>query len=432
MSDKAMRIGRFLDPLHRAIDRFLAVPPWVMGILFTTVFFLRRPQAILQADFWAEDGCVWYADAYEAGWRSLLSPHGGYLQTISRLVAELAQNFPLSWGPTIFAASALIIEALPPTLLISRRMDDAWPDRRARLGFALIYVLLPNAMEPLTNLTNSQWHLACLAFLIVTIRPSSSRLVGTAELLALAISGLSGPFSIFLLPIAVWQFLGSRSKPALLRVIILATCVIIQGSILFDTMSATRPEAPLGVGVVTLARIIALQIILGAALGITNIIRVSRSWVWGIDAVPLAIALVGGFLCLVALRRGTPLLRKSFVWAAPIFAAALITPVVSLTEPQWTVLTIPGAGNRYFLIPMLVWIAICMSLLHDRTMLVRGLAFGFIVLLPVGMFADFRYPESKPTGFAEHAREFERAPVGTRTVFPVLPPGFPPMVLTKH
>ncbi|MDR3531497.1 MAG: hypothetical protein P4L90_13220 [Rhodopila sp.] len=432
MLNKVLRIGRSPYPLQGAIGSLLTLPLWAMWIMFMAVLFLRHPQAILQADFWGEDGCFWYADAYEAGWRSLLWPHTGYLQTISRLIAVFAQNFPLSWGPTIFAASALIIQALPPTLLVSKRMDDAWPDPGARLGFALIYVLLPNSMEVLTNLTNSQWHLACLAFLIVTARPSSSRLVVAAELVALAISGLSGPFSVFLFPIAVWQFLGSRTGPAFVRVIVVTACMGIQASFLFDTIGTARPQAPLGADVIILARILALQIFLGASLGIRIMLRISRSWVWGIDAVPLIVALVSGSLAFIALRRGNPLLRKSFVYAALLLTAALISPVGSGSEPAWIFMTHPVAGNRYYFIPMLVWLGICISLLPDRVVLVRCLALGFIVLLPFGFVTDFYYPGSNPTGFVEHAREFERAPVGTRMEFAVLPPGFPPMVLTKH
>jgi hypothetical protein len=315
--------------LRRAIESTARLDPWTLFFGFVAILFLRHPQALLRADFWGEDGAVWYAQAYEISWRCLLVPHTGYLQTTSRLVALLAQNFPLRWAPTIFAACALVIQALPPTLLMSKRMQDAWPDPVSRLAFALIYVGLPSSVEVLTNLTNAQWHLACLAFLNVTIRPSLRWPVRAAELLALALSGLSGPFAIFLLPIAVWQCLDYRNDRAVrwvavARVIVVAMCVAIQGSFLLGTMAATRPGVPLGAGAITLARMIGIRIM----------IRMTRLRIWSSDALPLAIVAVGGGLAGIALQRGNALLRKGFVWAALLFPPALATPVVSLAEPQ--------------------------------------------------------------------------------------------------
>jgi hypothetical protein len=95
-------------------------------------------------------------------------------------------------------------------------------------------------------------------------------------------------------------------------------------------------------------------------------------------------------------------------------------------------MTQPGRGNRYFFIPALVWIGVCISLVHDRWLPVRRLAVGCLLLLPIGMLADFYYPGWKPTDFPAQARRFEQAPVGTRMAFAVHPPDFPPMVLTKR
>jgi hypothetical protein len=419
--------------LRRLVETILRLPSWALWIVFMAILFLRHPQGILHADFWGEDGIAWYAGAYDLGWWSALVPHTGYLQTISRLVAIAAQNFPLSWAPTIFAVSALAIQAWPPALLMSKRMEDAWPDPVARLCFALIYVVLPNSVEVLTNLTNAQWHLAGLAFLIVTIRPSSGRLVNAAELVALAVAGVSGPFAIFLLPIAAWQLLTSKTNAALVRLVIVTACLGIQAWLLLDTMGAARLHSPLGAGVIILARILALQVILGATLGLDILLVISRSRLWRIDAVPLAITLTAAVLAIIALQRGSPLLRKGLVFAALMLAAALISPVVSLTEPQWVMMTLPGAGNRYYILPMLVWIGILFTLIHDRTVFVRRLAWGFLILLPLGIFTDFYHPGSNPTDFAARAREFEVAPAGTQMTFPVHPPGFEPaMVLTKH
>jgi hypothetical protein len=433
MSETVLQPILITGLLRRSISSLLGLPAWARLGVFMAIVFLRHPLGILHADFWGEDGSFWYTDAYVLGWRSALVPHTGYLQTISRFVAICAQAAPLAWGPTIFAASALIIQALPSTLLTSRRMQDAWPDPVARLCFALIYVALPNAFEVLMNLTNAQWHLAALAFVIVTIRPAANRFVSAAEFVALATSGVSGPFAIVLLPVAVWQFLAARSRTALIRMVIVAGCVAVQAWPLIATMSTSRPPTPLGAGAIALARIVAFQVILGASFGIHGLPRLSGTRLWGIDAVPLAIALAGIVLGSVALRRGNRMLRQGVLYGALILAAALVSPVVSATEPQWLAMSKPGAGVRYYFMPMLAWIAILLTLVHDRLVVIRRLAQAFLLLMPLGIVTDFYYPGMKPTDFADRAREFDLAPVGTSVTFPVHPPDFqPPMVLTKH
>src|SRR3954469_9301999 len=56
-------------------------------IVFLSAFLLifsRRPDAVLNAQFFAEDGQRWFADAYQMGFRCLLIPDqaGGYLHTV--------------------------------------------------------------------------------------------------------------------------------------------------------------------------------------------------------------------------------------------------------------------------------------------------------------------------------------------------------------
>ena len=130
----------------------------VSGLLFGIVLFVRCPATLLHPEFWAEDGVIWYADAYSAGWHSLFFPQNGYLQTISRLLALSAQGLPLLWAPGLFAAAALIVQIVAATFLVSARMSQVWPSLWGRILFAFIYVALPNSFETHLNLTNAQWH----------------------------------------------------------------------------------------------------------------------------------------------------------------------------------------------------------------------------------------------------------------------------------
>src|SRR5437588_5046860 len=73
-------------------------------LVFVAAFLLlasRRPDAVLHAQFWAEDGTVFYANAYNAGWRSLLMAYGGYLNLVSQIVGLLALLVPLRLAPLL-------------------------------------------------------------------------------------------------------------------------------------------------------------------------------------------------------------------------------------------------------------------------------------------------------------------------------------------
>src|SRR5262245_40181948 len=91
----------------------------------------RRPQAIFLPQFWAEDGRVWYAEAYNYGIiYSLTDSEAGYFQTISRLVALFAQAFPLEYAPLIFNLSAISIHALIAVFIVSSRTAHLVPKLR--------------------------------------------------------------------------------------------------------------------------------------------------------------------------------------------------------------------------------------------------------------------------------------------------------------
>src|SRR5512138_574463 len=91
------------------------------GTAIVVSLFTRRPDALLHAQFWAEDGKYFYAYAYEYGCRSILFTQLGYFLTLQRLVALVSLLVPLRIAPLIMNAVAIVIQALPPTFLLTRR-----------------------------------------------------------------------------------------------------------------------------------------------------------------------------------------------------------------------------------------------------------------------------------------------------------------------
>ncbi len=111
----------------------------------------------------------WLQDAYQRGVASLLLPHTGYLQTLSRLAGLLFLALPLTSAPLLFALVAFAVQLAPAALLLSARGAVLVPSLAARLLLAAYYIGEPNSTEVHVNLTNAMWHLAIAGFLIIVL-----------------------------------------------------------------------------------------------------------------------------------------------------------------------------------------------------------------------------------------------------------------------
>ena len=98
---------------------------WAIRVaaLYCGVFlllFARRPDALLNAQFWAEDGVIFFHSALLDGVHSLLVPYSGYVHVIPRLVAFAALALPFAFQPLAYDVAALAIAAGVLTLFVSR------------------------------------------------------------------------------------------------------------------------------------------------------------------------------------------------------------------------------------------------------------------------------------------------------------------------
>ena len=65
------------------------------------ILFLRRPDALLNSQLFAEDG-MFFLDAYDRGAKAIFSPYNGYLHLAPRLTAAFALAFDPAWMPAIY------------------------------------------------------------------------------------------------------------------------------------------------------------------------------------------------------------------------------------------------------------------------------------------------------------------------------------------
>jgi hypothetical protein len=197
--------------LRNARGRFLGTVAFLFLLLS-----LRRPDALLNAQFWAEDGTVFFANQILYGfWTSAVVPYVGYFHLTPRLIVALASSLPAVWAPLVCNIFALLVAAICCALF-------ALPEYRYLLesDFQRFFVciLLGSASycdELSGNITNLQWYLALAAVLIVFRKPNpatppatfSAILIGVAG----AVIGCTSPLPVVLLPFLVWKLLHYRS-----------------------------------------------------------------------------------------------------------------------------------------------------------------------------------------------------------------------------
>lgn len=391
------------------------------GLVFAAALFLRHPGALLMAQFWGEDAWVWYPQAYEQGVRSLLNSETGYLQTFPRLIGLLAQGLPFHLAPTCFAVVAFLVQIAVPLFLLSSRLDRAWPDRTSRLLFGLFYIALPNSYEVQVNLTNSQWHLAILAFLVLQSTPPSGWRGRVFDCSALLLSGLTGPFCVFLFPVALLHFLRLRDRWRLICLVLVSLCVGFQ-AVTYLQEAHQRIGTELGASIITGMRIIALNIGIGLLFGQHAAADVAGSplW-WGHRSPAVVICVLGAATLLYASVRGPAIFREAFFVSGLTFAAALAHPQVSVDQPQWHIMQYSGWSDRYYIFAMLTLLGALFILAAARKKLVKAAGIAALVLVTGACIRDWHFLFFPMSDFYTKAAEFERAPAGTVITYGIQP-----------
>lgn len=405
------------EKLEKSYGRYLLFAAPLISFL---IIFSRRPDAILNPQFWAEDGRVWYADAYNHGAiYSFFTPEAGYYQTISRLVAVVSQAFPLGFAPLIFNLAAISCKILVVNFLLSSRLAQIVPSLAGRILIAFVYLALPHSNETHANLTNAQWHLALLSFLIVIAAPSEKTLWKIFDVAIILISALSGPFCLLLLPFAAIKWVKTRENWTIVLMAILAFASLIQLSSLLTT---DRPTAqPLGASAGLFLKIIGGHLFLNTIIGDRVYSRLFSRPFWN-EWTAVLVNLIGFGLLIYAFLKSNLELRLLIIFSFMIVFGALAFPAITSDVPQWTAMWKPGIGSRYWLIPIFCcFVSLLYLAKNAKVSRVRYFSIALLVLSLSGIAADWKYPRFKNLEFQRYVAEFESAPAGQEVSIPINP-----------
>jgi hypothetical protein len=399
--------------------------PRVSAAILSAVLFLvwfglllsRRP-SLLTPHFYAEDGQTLFADAHNLpALQALVAPVAGYLPLFLRLVALLFAPLGLSGAALAYVLVALAVQVGPAVFFASSRFRHVVADDRARCLIAFVYILLSDG-ELTGRLTNTQWHLAVLALLVLLAARPTSGSAAVFDGAVLALSGLTGPYALILLPIAIVLRRSRRSDLRRWQIGLLAITAMLQfGFIVAGLHSGSRGHVPLGASAPILPFIVANQL-----LG-----RLAGGYI-PMSSPVSALAVAAGIIMLLgyAAVRGPVALRCVIGFAVALVATGLALPVgaVAPGSTAWQSMAYGVWGMRYFsLLPIAVvlsafWLAERSRVRIGSTKLLPPVMVA-LVCISAATHWEFTADVSQPLGGYE--QRLDHATKGTIVVVPVEP-----------
>ena len=333
-------------PLTRSNARPLDLwswAPWARHLaIFATSFavvLLRRPETLTRAEFWNEDGQVFYVGSFfGSAFEQLMRSYAGYLHAVPRLVAWLERLVDVSMAPLVGNAIALLVVAGIATWIASDRLANVLPSRAARLTLAVLLILLPGSWETLGSITLVQFYLG--TFLVVASLADGApraRWAQVVEIGAIALAALTGPISILLATLYLGRAWINRDRWAMTTAAVVVGCALLQlDAIALGTRS---PEIPMLAGAAALLLARAWSTVIGD-FWLGGAIQAQP----GIVIVLVATAVLAG-LAILASTRLIMRIRLTIAYVAAASVAAALTGDVA-TFPESSFL-----GSRYFVIP---------------------------------------------------------------------------------
>ncbi len=422
------------------MDKFVALTKrrYFFPVLFVfclAVMFTRRPDVLTDACFWAEDGAYWYTQMCRDGIMSLFSPANGYFQTVSRLTMFLTVPFGIMHAPFVANLTSLVLRVLPVLFLFSARFP--FIPVPYKMLMALYWLLFPNAGEVWGNITNVHWFLA-LWLLAVIIAEAPKTLWDKAhDYFVLILSGLSGPFIVFIaVCVAVkkfFLFLNGRKFAVTVFESIIFGITLLQAAAVALTGTQNRSPMELGASFATLSELVDIKIIAGAFLPQ----NLAYPFFTAHPIVAQGVFVVFVFAIALLFVNGSWRVKTVMTFPLLMIGASLYKPMASFERPQWEVIVMPGACDRYFVVTSILLFAALLytayrfnARLRQRH---RPIVFAVpIVILSVTAILSYKIAPLPDGHWPEKIRDiYAPAPSGTLLDIPINPAGWY-VTLTKE
>ncbi|MBC7389761.1 MAG: hypothetical protein H7329_11155 [Opitutaceae bacterium] len=184
--------------------------PLLLLALVVTLLALhhRRPDALINAQFWMEDGEIFFLESYKYGFLSFFIPYAEYVHVFPRTISIIGHYLvPILYIPLFYNILSLTTFLLTVVYIWFRGPDN----KITALLMVFALTLLPVHNEVFMNITNQQWSLA-LVLLIPLCYKSHSKACSVFDACIVLIIGLTGPFSTIFYPIVVVSYYYMRDE----------------------------------------------------------------------------------------------------------------------------------------------------------------------------------------------------------------------------
>jgi hypothetical protein len=196
--------------------------------VFALLVCIDMPQIIVQGRFWAEEGTIFFENAWVmAPASALFTSYGGYLNLIANAATLAARWFvPLPMAPYVTIATGLVFQLCPPLLLLTAR--DAWLQKLpVRVAGLLLLLLVPASQEVWLQTLHCQFELLlCCAIILACDIATGWRAVLRLALLTLA--PLTGVVCMTLGPLFLLRAIMDRSGARLVQTVALGVPALVQ------------------------------------------------------------------------------------------------------------------------------------------------------------------------------------------------------------
>jgi hypothetical protein len=394
-------------------------PRWVIGrylavsLAIFCILALRRPDALLNPQFWAEDSVVFFWQALTRGWSSLFVPYSGFLWIVPRLIAVVLSPLPAELAPFAYNLVALSVEAACCALFsLPAYRHLVRNDRLRATGCLLLACALPVGESLNGNLTNMHWYLALAVLAALALRPErvSKRSAGMATCLGFGVflCGLTCPILMVAVPIALWQAARaarSRDWKTLAILVCLLAGILIEGIVGLnhgagagDAARETTliPNLPMAIAFVGILRWMLGQ---GIALFLADHAMIPA-------AVAVSLALLVWLIWSLRNLPGSLLLCAELVLIGPVAAGIVNRHIVWAT---WTHI-VWWRDERYWLLPGCVFVFWVAASIDRAFPAWRYSPIALATLFAFGIAGNFRippYPDLNWLSQAPRIREWQ-------------------------
>ena len=217
------------------IDTLKSKKKELFFIILLLIFFYRSPYIFLNGRFMAEEGEIFFANAYKYSFLYsffFVDFYSGYLNLWANISGIISNFFDLEIAPLISNYLSLIPKLLIIYFVLYENLialNNFW----YKILFCLIVFICPqNVPEIWMNSINSQIFFCILSFVLLIINYQHDK-IKLVNLGLLLISGLSGIYSCILTPVFFYKYYLFKKSQDFFNFLIILLCSITQVIIIF-------------------------------------------------------------------------------------------------------------------------------------------------------------------------------------------------------